>query len=227
MQRTPGAVRVAVFLFVALCLLPCAPRVSARDLASGLPESSRLAVSAAAAPRVHDKLTVTEQQIGGKNFHIGKLAVDAPKEQIWGILTDYDAATCHFSYLKKCTRLKEKTGQGGQLISFTAKTGVGPITIDYTLEVKETESAGLIEWRRHSGAFKANEGYWKLESVDDGKRTLITYAKHVEAGFPLPNSMVNKAVKDSMPIIFGDLHASLNRIASAKSNKAAIRTPSI
>lgn len=102
------------------------------------------------------------------------------------------------------------------MIQFTAKTGVGPLTVDYVLAIKETPATGTIEWQRHSGAFKENEGYWRLESVEDGRKTLITYAKHVDAGFPFPSGMVNKAVRESMPVIFKDLNASVQRV-SAKS----------
>ncbi len=222
MQRTPGAVRVALFsFFVMMAAQPVvAPEASAREGLSGT--TPIVAMNPQTLPKFNECLTIKEEEIGGKKFHIGTLAVNAPKEQVWNLLTDYESAPGNFSYLKKCSRVSPKVKGEPELVSFTAKTGVGPITVDYVLEIKETPNAGLIEWHRHSGAFRENEGYWKLESVDEGRKTLITYAKHLDAGFPLPPCMVNKAVKESMPVIFRDLNSSLERIAAGlKSNRAA------
>lgn len=215
MQRTPGAVRVALFaLAIATVTLPnFATDASARDLGNSPNEVLAMSPTPGSAAVCYDKLTMTEHEIGGKKFHIGTQAMNATKDQVWKILTDYDGASTHFSYLKKSKRVQDQRG----LVGFTAKTGVGPITVDYVLHITESQPAGTIEWKRHSGAFKSNEGYWKLEPMDDGKRTLVTYAKHVDAGFPFPPAMAHKAVKESMPIIFRDLSASITRTTAGKS----------
>lgn len=211
MQRTPGAVRVALLaILLATVTLPnLVSEVSARELNNAPNEILAMSPTHASAEvGCYDKLTMTEHEIGGKKFHIGTQVMNATKEQVWKILTDYEGASTHFSYLKKSHRLSG--GQDG-LVGFTAKTGVGPLTVDYVLHITESHPAGTIEWKRHSGAFKSNEGYWKLESMDEGKRTLVTYAKYVDAGFPFPPTLAAKAVKESMPVIFRDLSASLDR----------------
>lgn len=214
MQRTPGAVRVALFSFLMLIAAQpfCASDAEAREAAKPNPEILAMSPTHSVQQPNHDQLTMSEQNIGGKKFHVGVQAVNAPKDHVWKILTDYEGASTHFSYLKKSHKVK---GSQDGLVGFTAKTGVGPLTVDYVLHITESQPNGMIEWKRHSGAFKSNEGYWKLEPIGDGKRTLVTYAKHVDAGFPFPPHLAHKAVKESMPVIFRDLGASLERTRTA------------
>ena len=216
MLRTAGGVRPFAYSF--LVLIAAQPLVAPEAFATDKLNAARSI--ATLTPVVNAEiLTLSEQNIGGKKFHIAKQTVNASKDQIWTVLTDYQGAAGHFSHLKRSTKINGAKQDG--LVGFTAKTGIGPLTVDYVLQIKENIPAGTIEWKRHSGAFKANEGYWQLQPLDDGKRTLVTYAKHIDAGFPIPQSLAHKAVKESMPVIFKDLKSSLvrsNTVAKALTN---------
>jgi len=69
-------------------------------------------------------------------------------------------------------------------------------SFDYVLAVKENFPHS-IEFHRVSGAFKRNEGYWKLLPLDNGRRTELVYAKYVDAGMVVPPQIVAKQVRDS------------------------------
>lgn len=139
--------------------------------------------------------------IDGKTFIISRTTVKASPERVFDVLTDYDNATKIFSNLKSCEVVKSSGNE--KLVKFTAKAA-GLVNFDYILSINETEPS-RIEWKRHSGAFKANEGYWQLDPRHGGKSTMVTYAKHVDAGGFIPKSMVLKTVSDTVPIIFAEL----------------------
>lgn len=70
----------------------------------------------------------------------------------------------------------------------------------YTINVKLDEPNGL-SWTFDSGdLFKKNDGFWKLEKLDDNT-TKATYGLDVELKMFAPKMMVNKLVKTNLPIM--------------------------
>ncbi len=158
-----------------------------------------------------DLVTLSEEQRDNKIFQVGKLKIAASPQKVYETLTDYEHATIIFSHLRQCEVL---TSSGAiKNIYFTAAVAGGLFNFDYVLEVNEhpplthksTITPGLIEWRRLRGAFKDNEGYFKLEPVENGKSTLVTYSKYVDGGFLFPPFLVKKELRHDMPISLAEL----------------------
>lgn len=142
--------------------------------------------------------TVEDQTIDGKPHTVSKIVVKARPEQVWHILTDYNNAAHVFPQMKKCQLLEDK---GTTKIVKHVVTPSGPVgTFEYTIEIKETAPKEL-EWHRISGAFKAVDGHWKLEPLDSGRSTLVTYASHVNGGFFLPQPLIKRQCHADMPAV--------------------------
>ncbi len=137
-----------------------------------------------------------------KTFVVSQTIVHAPPQVVFAVLSDYPKAAENFSYLKKCQVIS--SGEKSKQIAFDAIALSGAVTLSYVLDVKETPPY-LIEFARRSGAFKHNEGYWKLEARDSGKDTLVTFAKHIDAGMLVPKWFVVKELTKTAPKIMGDL----------------------
>jgi len=152
-------------------------------------------------------MSTAEEVVNGKTYHIGKVIVSASPADVFAVLTDYPNATQLFANLKKSKVVASNSANHTHDVSFSLK-GLGGIwNFDYVLQMKET-SPSLIEFHRLSGAFKANEGYWKIEPLDTlGHKTLVTYAKHVDGGM-LPQNLVTKQVREAMPTVMANLKAS-------------------
>lgn len=73
-----------------------------------------------------------------------------------------------------------------------------PDTFEYVLEIKESAPKSL-EWRRISGDFKEVDGSWKLEPVNLGNYTMVTYASHVTGGFFMPQMLIKRQSHIDMP----------------------------
>ncbi|MDZ4838062.1 MAG: SRPBCC family protein [Candidatus Melainabacteria bacterium] len=145
---------------------------------------------------------VTESVIEGDKYSISKIVVHAAPHQIWQVLTDYDNANKVFPQVKKCQLIKED----GHLktIKHTVAPS-GPVgTYSYVLKVTE-KAPHSLEWSRVSGAFKQVKGYWKLEPLDHGRTTLVTYASYVDGGFFVPAPLIRRQNRIDMPAVMVSL----------------------
>ena len=151
----------------------------------------------------------SEEQRNKKIFQVAKVLIKASPEAVYKVFTDYNHAPAIFSNLKKC-KVISSVGQNKQ-VWFEAAAGGGLLKFEYVLEFKE-HPPNSIEWHRVSGAFKTNEGDWKFEPRQNGQCTLVTYSKYVEAGFPFPQFLVRKELKDNMPTILTELKKRLENL---------------
>jgi ribosome-associated toxin RatA of RatAB toxin-antitoxin module len=140
--------------------------------------------------------TICDEVINGKTFCVSRIIVKANLEKVWHVLTDYKHAVQVFPLLKKCEMLES---HGNTRISKheIAPTGL-PETYEYILEIHETAPTSM-EWHRLSGDFKDVDGSWKLEPINSGKETLVTYASHVTGGFFMPQILIRRQAHIDMP----------------------------
>jgi ribosome-associated toxin RatA of RatAB toxin-antitoxin module len=148
-----------------------------------------------------DSFSACEEQIGPRVYQVSRVVINAAPNQVQDVITDYDHTEKVFDNVSKCKVVKED-GDVKQ-VAFTIKTLGSLISCDYILEIKSTP--GRIEWKRVSGAFKANEGFWKFEPANGGRATLVTYAKFIDGGMFAPKFIVNREIRNSMPVIMANL----------------------
>jgi len=146
----------------------------------------------------------SEELMHGKTYTVSKATVKAPPEKVWQILTDYDNASRVFPQMKKC-KLMQDHGHTKIVKHVISPSGL-PGSYEYTVEVKETAPTAM-EWHRVSGAFKQVDGYWKLEPLDGGRTTLVTYASHVDGGMFIPQALIRRQCKIDMPGVLSTLKA--------------------
>jgi uncharacterized membrane protein len=165
-------------------------------------------------PRHH--ATISQHKVGNKNFQVAQVVINSAPELVWEALTQYDRADEIYSNLKRLQVLNDNGPQ--KTISFTVASMGGLWKYDYVLNISELKALKRIEWTRHSGAFKANEGYWQLTPVE-GDKTLVTYAKHIDGGILLPQAMVNSELRKIMPEVLNNLRSAVMKEHIALSSK--------
>lgn len=145
---------------------------------------------------------VSRAVIDGQEYSICRMIVHASPEKVWNIIADYDNLHKVFKQMKKATVIKNN---GRVKLVKHVVTPSGPVgTYSYVVQVKET-APKRMEWKRVSGAFKDVQGFWKLEPLDGGRTTRVTYASHVDGGFLVPSALVNRQCRIDMPIVVGNL----------------------
>ncbi len=160
----------------------------------------------------HENLS--EELIHGKTYTVARVTIKSPPDKVFQILADYDNAPKVFPQLKK-SKLIQDHGTSKIVKHVLAPSGI-PGTYEYTVEVRESAPHSL-EWHRISGAFKQVDGYWKLEPLDGGRTTLVTYASYVDGGFLLPQPLVRRQCRIDMPEVMATLktQAELNAVQIA------------
>jgi uncharacterized membrane protein len=154
--------------------------------------------------KVGDAVQSSQEVLDHKVFQVDKVRIEAPKECVWAILTNYPDAPRVYSKVTTCKVVVDEGAN--KVVAFKVKAFKDMVTLDYTLNIKE-HFPSSIEWSRHDGAFKANEGYWHIDPVDNGKSCVVTYAKFVDAG-GFQQYFVIKELKTDMPLILASVKTS-------------------
>lgn len=154
--------------------------------------------------KAHGAETICEEQMHGKTYVVARVTVKAPPEKVFQILADYDHADKVFPQVKHCKLVTDK-GTTKIVKHEIAPSGL-PGTYEYLLDIKETAPHAL-EWHRISGDFKQVDGYWKLDPVEGGHSTQVTYASHVDGGMFIPQMLIRRQCKIDMAGVVNTLKA--------------------
>ncbi|MBC8000575.1 MAG: SRPBCC family protein [Leptolyngbya sp.] len=174
---------LAAFAFIAL--------VTLQPLVVAQPCEAKQKMDAA-----HSEHPVTEEIHGGKTFNVSHALIKAKPDDVWHVLTDYNNASRVFPMMKKCQVLEDK-GSTKLMKHVIAPTG-SICNYEYIIALKETAKRAL-EWKRVSGSFKEVDGFWRLEAVDGGRHTHVTYATHVNGGMFIPQGLIKRQFRIDMP----------------------------
>jgi ribosome-associated toxin RatA of RatAB toxin-antitoxin module len=166
---------------------------------------------------------VVEEQIDKKSYEVTRLLVKARPEQVWQVLTDYNGAPAVFKTVKRCQVLSDKGTN--KVIEHEIKPSGLMTSFKYDLEIKEVPNR-YLQWHRISGDFKEVEGFWRLDPIDSGKNTMVTYASHVNAGIFIPQALIKRQHRIDMPAAMVALKGQAERTMQlASRHEAATRTP--
>jgi ribosome-associated toxin RatA of RatAB toxin-antitoxin module len=185
-------------------------------LALNLSPGISIVQPACARPEANN-ITVMDEQIGDRPYQVTKVLIKARPEQVWQIITDYSGAPNIFANLKKCQVLLDKGCT--KIVRYNLHPSGLIATFEYDLEVKELPNR-LIEWHRVAGDFKAVEGYWKLEPVDCGRSTVVTYANHVNGGLFMPQALIRRQSRIDLPGVMAALKNQSERTMNLASHGA-------
>ncbi len=163
------------------------------------------------------EIPVQEELIQNKAYLVSRMVVKVRPEFVWQVLTDYNSATRVFPHLKVCKVLSDH-GTTKTLQHEIQPSGL-PKTFQYVLEIKET-GRRYMEWHRLSGDFREVQGFWKLDPVDGGHNTLVTYATHVNGGLFIPQVLIKRQFRMDIP----DVMLSLKNHAERFTQIAARRS---
>lgn len=151
---------------------------------------------------VNAPFQVMDEVQGKQTVHVIKMVVKAKPEHIFRILTDYENAPGVFPHLLKCHVLEN---HGSTKIVEHKVQPSGPFgTYTYVLQVKEVPGKSL-EWHRIRGDFKEVDGLWKLDPLEGGRHTFVTYTSHINGGLFLPPILIKRQVHADMPGVMSAL----------------------
>jgi ribosome-associated toxin RatA of RatAB toxin-antitoxin module len=123
---------------------------------------------------------------------ISTIDIDATAEELFAIVTDYEAYPEWLSDVKRVEVLD--TDGDGLALATTMRVDVTIREVEYTLDYTY-EYPKSVSWKsRDGGDLKHIEGSYTFEINEDGGTT-VTYSLEIDPGFPVPGFMLKRAAK--------------------------------
>lgn len=120
--------------------------------------------------------------------------IDVPPARVMEVVTDFAAYPRFLADMNESTVLRTEPG-GVWVVRFAVQV---IRRVEYTLRlVKVSETQ--VRWSMVEGAFKANNGGWDLEPLDDGTRTRATYTLDLDLGMFVPGSVLKTLLEHNLP----------------------------
>lgn len=141
---------------------------------------------------------VKQSQNQNKGTVEATILIDTPAEPIWQIMTDCDAAPTFVPGLKACRVLD--SGDDWQIIHHDVKWIWFLPEFSYVFRADYVRNR-QIDFIRIRGDLREMRGSWRLETINDGKETLVHYSVYLNPGFYIPQWVVRQSLKKNLPAV--------------------------
>lgn len=178
-----------------------------------------VATSVAAKPTFNDRLAAGEvivetQTVKGSDIPkaIVTGVVDAPPAAVWAIISD-----CNH-YEKNMIRVadaKEVSRSGDEVVCEVTTDMPFPLS-NLTARTRAKHTVGPPVWSREwqliEGDYTSNVGSWRIQAFNlEGTRSLVVYTVHAVPDMFVPDSLIRKAQKDTLPDLIKHLRSKLEK----------------
>jgi len=129
-------------------------------------------------------------------YEVFDIEINASPAVVWSLLSTYEEVPKVFGFITRIKRLRQT---GPILLLEQEVQPLPPVpAIKYTVEVTE-EKEEKISWDGRTPYIKVNKGFFKLQSLNGGTRTHVTFACWAEAALLVPSFVVRIQQKIIMP----------------------------
>ncbi len=135
--------------------------------------------------------------------------IDAPPEKVYEVITDFEHYAEFMPYLEDAKVIRRTDDE---VITWAIMNAPMVSRRDWVVAVKLDPKgmAGTTWTLSNEGPppsdravrLKVNEGSWKLEVLDGGRRTRATYYLYTDPGGSIPTFIANKANSMALPDLF-------------------------
>ncbi len=124
--------------------------------------------------------------------------IAAPPQAVWSTILDCERAARMTPSVKRCTVLSRDAGGRVELREHVVKWSFLLPALHSTSRLT-LDPYRRIGFRCEGGDIKDCEGQWRLEPLEGGKATRVTYENRATAPFGLPNGLAAVAMRRDVP----------------------------
>jgi carbon monoxide dehydrogenase subunit G len=123
--------------------------------------------------------------------------IAAPPSVVFGVILDCDRAARMSPGVKRC-KVVSRAPDGSEVREHTVKWG-------FFLPAMQSRARLVLRPDREirftciGGDIRACDGYWRLEPIDGGARTRVTYGLWATAPFAVPAGLVSSLMRRTVP----------------------------
>lgn len=133
----------------------------------------------------------------GRGVVRARIEIAAPPAVVFATLLDCDRAARISPGVKRC-RVLARSPDGTEIREHAVKWGFFLPTLRSTARVT-MEPDRLIRFTCVGGDIRACEGSWRLEPLEGGTRTRVTYDMWAKAPFAAPAGLVGRLMRRDVP----------------------------
>ena len=124
--------------------------------------------------------------------------IAAPPQAVWATILDCERAARMTPSVKRCTVLSREAGGRVELREHVVKWSF-LLPALHSISRLTLDPYRRIGFRCEGGDIKDCEGQWRLEPLEGGKATRVTYENRATAPFGLPNGLAALAMRRDVP----------------------------
>lgn len=130
--------------------------------------------------------------------------IDAPIQKVWRTMTDCAAAKAMINTLTGCRVVEGDQARGWDIREhITRRNLVFPgMRIVFR---SDYEPYSLIKFRLVEGDLKVQQGEWRLQGLDGGRRTRVFYENRLAVDWPVPKALMREALRRDTPKVLMNL----------------------
>lgn len=133
----------------------------------------------------------------GRGVVRASVEIAAPPSVVFGVILDCDRAARMSPGVKRC-KVVARAPDGSEVREHTVKWG-------FFLPAMQSRARLVLRPDREirftciGGDIRACDGYWRLEPIDGGARTRVTYDLWATAPFAVPAGLVSSLMRRTVP----------------------------
>ena len=138
--------------------------------------------------------------------------IDAPPQDVWNIVGDCSRYTKTMIRVLESEQIKKK----GDQVTCKVTTDMPWPLSNLTALTQAKHVVGPPVWSRTwvliKGDFESNRGSWRIQNFDSaGQRSLVVYKIHAVPDMLVPDGLITKAQRDTLPKLIEHLRKSLKK----------------
>ena len=141
----------------------------------------------------------------GISGHVkGVVDINAPPEKVWRIMTDCAAAKVMITTLAVCRIVEGDMANGWDIREHVTRRNLVFPGMRIVFR-SDYEPYSRIKFRLVGGDLKVEQGEWKLQPLDGGRRTRVFYDNRLAVDWPVPKALIREALRKDTPKVLMNL----------------------
>lgn len=120
--------------------------------------------------------------------------IKSSPDKVWNVLMDCE----NYPKFMPVKSYKYKTRKGSYDIVAVEPEAPAMFSVNYDMKRVYDKKDWKITFSKSAGKIKSINGWWKLEPVEGGKHTKVTYVNNVDIGMPIPGFVKDYFAKGSL-----------------------------
>lgn len=192
----------------------CIPNKARSALGALFVASSALALGAGAARAAAEPPPAVEvtQASGSSGLVEAQLDIAAPPQTVWRVLVDCPNAPKLMVNLKSCRIIDHDPAGHWDVREQISRASFLPSV--RTVIRADYDPYHTVRFHKVDGDLKQLDGEWRLEPIDGGAHTHLTYESRVTASFIAPGPIVRAILRHDMPLTLANLRKACEQQAA-------------